>query len=196
MATDPDLTPLLLRLHEAEGEASVEVLDEIVPLLYDELRTLAHAQLRNERSDHTLGTTALVNEAYLRLVKHNRLGAETRAQFFRVAVTTMRRILVDYARARNQLKRGGGQQQRVSLEQAALMSDRTADEVLAIDAALDRLEAINPRGSQVVQHRFFGGLTLEETADVMDLSVPTVHRAWRAARNWLRKEIAQEVTGL
>ncbi len=198
MQAASDVTQLLIRLRDAE--ASADALDRLIPVLYDELRGLAHAQLRRERSDHTLNTTALVNEAYLRLVKQDKLEAEDRRQFFGVAATTMRRVLVDYARSRGRLKRGGGQQP-VSLDDTglppdALLSDGEADEVLALDEALTRLEAINPRGSQVVQHRFFGGLTLEETADVMDLSVPTVHRSWRAARNWLRKEIGRDVTGL
>ena len=193
MEAEHDVTQLLRRLREADAETSAEVLDRLLPLLYDELRTLAHAQLRRERPDHTLGTTALVNEAYLRLVQQDRLSAEDRAQFFGIAATTMRRILVDYARARRRLKRGGNPQ-RISLDEATLLTEREADEVLALDEALGRLEAVNPRGSQVVQHHFFGGLTLEETAEAMALSVPTVHRAWRAARNWLRKEIALELS--
>jgi RNA polymerase sigma factor (TIGR02999 family) len=189
-----DVTQLLLRLHGADPGASAEALEQLVPLLYDELRRLAHAQLRRERPDHTLDTTALVNEAYLRLARHDRLGARDRAQFFAVAATTMRRVLVDYARARHRLKRGGAAPH-VPLDEAELLSEREADEVLALDEALGRLEAINPRGSLVVQHRFFAGLSLEETAELMGLSVPTVHRAWRAARNWLRKEVAHELPG-
>ncbi|MDX1419472.1 MAG: sigma-70 family RNA polymerase sigma factor [Rubricoccaceae bacterium] len=188
-----DVTHLLLQLDDAD--ASSEALDRLVPMLYEELRRLAHAQLRHERSGHTLNTTALVNEAYLRLVRHDRVGAEDRAQFFAVAATTMRRVLVDYARARRRLKRGGGAPH-VPLDEDVLFTEQEADEVLALDEALGRFEALDPRGSQVVQYRFFVGLTLEETADVMGLSVPTVHRAWRAARNWLRKEVSQEVTGL
>ena len=183
-----EITQLLRRL-DAGDEAALE---QLMPLLYDELRFLARKHLRRERPDHTLNTTALVNEAYLRLVQQRRLGVEDRRGFFGIASSTMRRILVDYARARKRLKRGGDQQP-VPLEEAMFLSEREAEEVLVLDEALTRLEAINPRGSQVIQHRFFGGLTLEETAEVMEISVPTVHRAWRAARNWLRKEIKGEL---
>jgi len=164
-----------------------------MPLLYDELRMVARKQLRRERRNHTLGTTALVNEAYLKLVGQQRLKAEDRGRFFAIAATTMRRILIDYARTRKRLKRGG-EQTPVPLDEAeAFLTDREADEVLALDDALNRLAAVNPRGSQVVQYRFFSGLTLAETAEVMDVSVKTVQRAWVAARAWLRKEVAGEL---
>lgn len=188
MSVPGEVTQLLKRLHDGDATA----LDQLVPLLYDELRALARKQLRSERPGHTLNTTALVNEAYLRLVQQRRLGAEGRVQFFAIAATTMRRVLVDYARARKRLKRGGGQTL-ISLEEEAFLSEREAEEVLALDEALMRLEQVNPRGGEVIQHRFFSGLSLEETAEAMGLSVPTVHRAWRAARNWLRKEVTQEL---
>lgn len=187
MSVPGEVTQLLKRLHDGDATA----LEQMVPLLYDELRALARKQLRSERPGHTLNTTALVNEAYLRLVQQRRLGAEDRVKFFAIAATTMRRVLVDYARARKRLKRGGGQTL-VSLDEEAFLSESEAEEVLALDEALMRLEQVNPRGVEVIQHRFFSGLSLEETAEAMGLSVPTVHRAWRAARNWLRKEVTHE----
>ena len=189
MPTSGEVTQLLHRLDRGDDDA----LERLMPLLYDELRMVARKQLRRERRNHTLGTTALVNEAYLKLVGQQRLNAEDRGRFFAIAATTMRRILIDYARARKRLKRGGGQTP-VPLDEAeAFLTDREADEVLALDDALERLAAVNPRGSQVVQYRFFSGLTLAETAEVMDVSVKTVQRAWVAARAWLRKEVAGEL---
>jgi RNA polymerase sigma factor (TIGR02999 family) len=189
MPTSGEVTQLLHRLDRGDEAA----LERLMPLLYDELRMVARKQLRRERRNHTLGTTALVNEAYLKLVGQQRLKAEDRGRFFAIAATTMRRILIDYARARKRLKRGG-EQTPVPLDEAeAFLTDREADEVLALDDALNRLAAVNPRGSQVVQYRFFSGLTLAETAEVMDVSVKTVQRAWVAARAWLRKEVAGEL---
>lgn len=183
------ITQWLRRLHDGDGDA----LEQLMPLLYDELRQIARKQLRAERPGHTLSTTGLVNEAYLRLVDQRQLRAEDRPQFFAIAATTMRRILVDYARTRKRLKRGGGQHP-VPLEEAEqFLTDAEADEVLALDAALDRLAALEPRAVQVVQCRFYSGLTLEETARVLDVSVKTVQRDWIAARAWLRKEIAHEI---
>lgn len=182
------VTQCLRRLRDGDEDA----LEQLMPLLYDELRVLARKQLRSERSGHTLSTTALVNEAYLRLVDQRQLRPEDRAQFFAIAATTMRRILVDYARARKRLKRGG-EQQPIPLEEAeSFLTDEEADEVLALDAALDRLATLEPRVVQVVQCRFYSGLTLDETAQALDVSVKTVQRDWIAARAWLRKEIAED----
>ncbi len=182
------VTQWLRRLRDGDEAA----LERLMPLLYDELRLLARKQLRSERPGHTLSTTALVNEAYLRLVDQRQLRAADRTQFFAIAATTMRRILVDYARTRKRLKRGGGQQP-VPLEHvASFLTDEEADEVLALDAALDRLAALEPRVVQVVQCRFYSGLTLEETAQALDVSVKTVQRDWIAARAWLRKEMAED----
>lgn len=167
--------------------------DHLVALLYGELRGLARAQLRRERVGHTLGTTALVNEAYLRLAGQAALESVDRARFFAIASTTMRRILVDHARKRTRLKRGAGDVP-VALDGAeGLLSEHEADELLALDDALDRLAAVNPRGSAVVQHRFFGGLTLDETAELLGLSTKTVQRDWLVARAWLRKEVARDL---
>jgi RNA polymerase sigma factor (TIGR02999 family) len=180
------VTQWLRRLRDGDEAA----LEQLMPLLYDELRLLARKQLRSERPGHTLSSTALVNEAYLRLVDQHQLRPADRAQFFAIAATTMRRILVDYARTRKRLKRGGGHQP-VPLEEAeSFLTDEEADEMLALDAALDRLAALAPRVVQVVQCRFYSGLTLEETAQALEVSVKTVQRDWIAARAWLRKEMA------
>jgi RNA polymerase sigma factor (TIGR02999 family) len=173
--------------------------DELAAQLYAELRALAHSQLRRERPGHTLGTTALVHEAYLRLGHGPAFGADDRTRFFGAASTAMRRVLVDHARHRLRLKRGAGVDP-IALDVAgalpddALLTDAEADEMLALDDALDRLAQVNPRGSSVVQHRFFAGLTLEETADVLGVSSKTVQRDWMVARAWLRKEIAGDVS--
>jgi RNA polymerase sigma factor (TIGR02999 family) len=167
-------------------------LDHLVPLLYDELREAARRQIRREISPHTLGATALVHEVYLRLLGQRRLEASDRNSFLAIAATTMRRVLVDYARRRRRLKRGG-QSVVVSLEDAGepvLLSEVEVDEVLGLSRALDRLAAEDERAATIVEYRFFAGLTLEETAALLQLSERTVHRTWTFARAWLRKEIA------
>jgi RNA polymerase sigma factor (TIGR02999 family) len=167
--------------------------DDLVARMYDELRALARAHLRRERVGHTLETGALINEAYLRLAGQTALGPLDRTRFFGVASNAMRRVLVDHARRRARLKRGAAEAP-VALDEAdALLSTREADELLVLDDALDRLAACSPRGGAVVQHRFFGGLTLEETAEVLGVSTKTVQRDWLAARAWLRKEIARDL---
>jgi RNA polymerase sigma factor (TIGR02999 family) len=184
-----DLTLLFRRL--AEGDAAS--LERIVGALYDELRELARARLRDERSSHTLQPTALVNEAYLRLARQNRIDAGSRTQFFAVASNTMRRVLVDYARTRNRKKRGGGSE-RVPLEDVeALLTQEEADELLALEDALGRLAQANPRAARVVEHRFFSGLAVEEIAELMGVTTRTIHRDWIAARAWLRKEVARDL---
>ncbi len=190
MSEPGKVTQYLVRLREGDEEA----LDQVVPLLYDELRQMARWHLqRMEKPTHTFNPTDLVNEVYLKLVHQQELRAGDRNQFFAIASNTMRRILVDYARAKKRIKRGGDAP-KVRLDEARhLLTEREADEVLALDEALDRLSALNPRGSQVIQYRFYSGLTLEETAQVMDLSVKTVQRAWVSARAWLRKEVSQEL---
>ena len=168
--------------------------DELVARHYDELRLIAHAYLRRERAGDTLQTTGLVNEAYLRLATLAGLGADEKTRFFAVMATTMRRVLVDHARARRRIKRGAAAEPvPLDLAEGEIFSDAEADELVALDDALTRLERINPRGSEVVQYRFFGGLTLEETAAVLGVSAKTVQRDWLAARAWLRKEVAQDL---
>ncbi|ARA93665.1 hypothetical protein AWN76_011155 [Rhodothermaceae bacterium RA] len=192
MSSPPESVTLLLERLRDGDEAALE---RLVPLLYDELRRLARIHLQHERSGHTLSPTALVNEAYLKLVDQRQLRAEDRHQFFAIASTTMRRILVDYARARKRQKRGGGVRPIPLDEVEAFLTDREADEVIALDEALERLAAVNPRGSQVVQYRFYSGLTLDEIGVVMGLSRKTVQRAWVAARAWLRAHVGDALKG-
>jgi RNA polymerase sigma factor (TIGR02999 family) len=164
-------------------------LDDLIARHYEELRRVAHAHLRRERSGDTLQTTGLVNEAYLRLAGVEGLAAHEKTRFFALASTTMRRILVDYARRRARLKRGADPELVPLAAIEDTFSAAEADELIALDEALTRLEQINPRGSRVVLYRFFGGLTLEETAAVLEMSTKTVQRDWLAARAWLRKEV-------
>ncbi|MBV9958465.1 MAG: sigma-70 family RNA polymerase sigma factor [Acidobacteria bacterium] len=163
-------------------------LDALMPLVYDELRRLAGGYLRRERSDHTLQPTALVNEAYLQLVDQHQSRWQNRAQFIGVAAQMMRRILVDHARAHLAEKRGGGQFT-VALSEADRFGGRPDADLLAIHEALNRLAAIDPQQSRIVELRFFGGLTIEETAEVLKVSHATVERDWKMARAWLRREL-------
>lgn len=161
-------------------------------MLYDELRGLARRLLENERPGHTLTPTALVHEAYLRLAKERRIGVEDRGEFFAVAATAMRRILVESARRRRRAKRGGDAE-RLPLEAvdalAGSLSDEEAEELLAIDAALDTLGGASPRARRVVELRIFAGLTLDETAAALAVHEKTVRRDWQLARAWLRREL-------
>jgi RNA polymerase sigma-70 factor (ECF subfamily) len=162
--------------------------DKLIPLVYDQLRRLARRQLALERPDHSLQATALVNEAYLLLVDQDEVSWQNRAHFFALAAQLMRHILVDYARRRGRAKRGGGGQQ-VSLDEAMLVSGVRAAELVALDDAMNNLAAINPRKSQVVELRYFGGLSVEETAEVLNVSIATVMRDWNAAKAWLYRAI-------
>src|SRR5262245_22958486 len=181
------ITTWLTRLRAGEPGA----LERLVPLVYDELRAVARRQLSREARAQTLSATTLVHEAYLRLLQQRTVDAQDRDSFFAVAAQTMRRILVDHARHRRRLKRGGGQGA-VALDQEhenALLTDNEIEEVLAVDSALARLAALDQRAARVVECRIFAGLTLEETAAVMGTSVKTVQRSWTTARAWLRKEM-------
>jgi len=181
------LTQWLARLSEGDDEA----LDRLLPLVYDELRSLARAQLRNERVDHTLGATALVHEAYVRLARRD-MDPKDRAHFFAIAAQAMRRVLIDHARGRDARKRGSGRTA-LSLEHAdALLASDGAEELLAIDDALERLARANPRAAQVVERRFFAGFTLEEIAESLGVATKTVQRDWTLARAWLQKELERE----
>jgi RNA polymerase sigma-70 factor, ECF subfamily len=159
-------------------------LEKLTPVIYDELKRIAHRYVQRERNGHTLQTTALVNEAYLRLAAQKEIAWENRAHFFAVSAQVMRHILIDYARRRRYAKHGGELQQ-VPLEEATLMSEQRAAELIALDEALDELKQLDRRKSSVVELRYFGGLSLEEAADVLDVSVMTVRRDWRAAKAWL-----------
>jgi len=162
--------------------------DELMPLVYTELRTLAQRQMRRERSGHTLQATALVNEAYLRLIDQRQVKWQNRAHFFAIASQLMRRIVVDYARKRGRLKRGAGAAP-LSLDDAALLTPAQAPELLALNEALDRLAAVDNRKSRVVEMRYFGGLTVEEVAAVLGVSENTVIGDWALAKAWLRREL-------
>lgn len=185
--TEPDVTALLRQMSGGSGEA----LDALVPLVYRELRSIAHRHLRREDPGHTLNTTALVHEAYLRLVDLRRVEWRDRTHFFAMASRMMRRILMNYARMRKRAKRGGG---RVPspLQKGDLPIDENLDDLLALDEALRRLEAANERRCRVVECRFFAGLTIEETAEGLGVSPGTVKRDWRLARLWLNRELAAE----
>jgi RNA polymerase sigma factor (TIGR02999 family) len=181
-------------LAEASG-GNVEALNRLVPLVYDELRKIAHAQLRQERAGHTLNTTALVHEAYVKLVDQDRVEWRDRSHFYGVAAQAMRRILVNYAEARRAQKRGGGVE-KVPLDESVVpLDDAQLDEVLALDQALNRLQEFNPRGARVVEYRFFAGLQHDEVAEIMEVSPITVRRAWGAARSWLRRELSEGAPG-
>jgi RNA polymerase sigma-70 factor, ECF subfamily len=180
----------ITRLLHAWSAGDQSALEGLVPIVYDELRRLARRYMANERPGHTLQTTELVNEAYMRLVKYERMNWEDRAHFFAASAQAMRRILVEHARKHNQ-KRGAGAQH-VSLEEAAAVgSDRTED-LVALDQALDKLARREPRKAKIIEMRFFGGLTEEETAKVLNLSRGTVKRDWEIAKLLLYRELSSE----
>ena len=170
------------------GEGDQAARDQLMPLVYEELRRMAHQHMRKERPGHTLQTSALVNEAFVRLIDQKEVRWQNRAHFFGIAAQMMRRILVDYARSRQYAKRGGGAQQ-VSFDDALIVSAERADEVVALDDALLDLAQFDQRKSQIVELRFFGGLSIEETAEVLNVSPGTVMRDWTLAKAWLRKQI-------
>jgi RNA polymerase sigma factor (TIGR02999 family) len=166
-------------------------LERLVPLVEAELRRLARAYMRRERRDHTLQTTALVNEAFLRLTDARHVRWEDRAHFLGISARLMRRVLVDHARSRGYRKRGGGAQ-RVTLSEGLLASPEPALDVVALDRALESLTAADPRKGRTIELRFFGGLSVEETAQVLDVSQDTVKRDWRLAKLWLLRELEGE----
>jgi RNA polymerase sigma factor (TIGR02999 family) len=181
------VTQLLLEVSGGDRSA----VDELLPLVYRELKRLAGAQLRNERPGHTLQPTALVHEAYIKLVDQRDVSWQNRAHFMGVAAQVMRRILMDYARTRNREKRGSGVRP-VALDEALVVSEDRSSELVEIDEALTRLEQMDPRQAKVVELRFFGGLSVEETAEVMGISTPTVKREWAMAKAWLRRELTAD----
>ena len=180
------ITELLGRWSRGDEEA----LDQLMPLVYGELRRLAGAYLRRERQQHTLQPTALVNEAYLKLVRQRNMPWQNRAQFFGVAAQLMRRILVDHARANYASKRGGHQVY-VSLKNVGPSETQVEADVLALHDVLNRLAEIDPDQTRIVELRFFGGLTIEETAEVMQISHSTVEREWKLAKAWLKRELTK-----
>jgi RNA polymerase sigma factor (TIGR02999 family) len=180
-----NVTRLLLDWSNGNKEA----LDSLLPIVYDELRRQASRYLRRERAGHTLQTTALINEAYLRLVNQKNVHWQNRAHFFGIAAQLMRRILVDHARTRKRSKRGGSDI-RVSLNEATVTSQAQDLDLVALDEALERLVEIDPQQSRIVELRFFSGLNVEETAEVLRISPATVKREWRIAKAWLHREIS------
>jgi len=172
------------------GNGDQEALDKLMPLVYEELRRMAKRHMDRQGPGHTLQTTALIHEAFLRLVDQKEAHWQNRAHFFAVAARAMRHILVDYARARHAAKRGG-EALVVSLDEAAVASDERVAEMVALDDALDSLAAVDRRKCQVVELRYFGGLSVEETAEVLKVSPETVARDWRLARTWLLRELSK-----
>jgi RNA polymerase sigma factor (TIGR02999 family) len=185
MQPPESVTQLLLKWSHGDQNA----LDKLMPLVYSELRKLAGNYLRRERRDHTLQPTALVNEAYLKLIDQRDAKWQNRAHFFGVAAQLMRRILVDHARAYQAAKRGGSDKQRLSITSAGQLSEEPDTDILALHEALNELTEIDPQQGRVVELKFFGGLSIEETAEVLDIGHATVERDWKMARAWLRRKL-------
>jgi len=177
------------KLLEQWNNGDREALDKLMPLIYEELRKMARRYMRQQNPGHTLQTTALIHEAYLRMVKQKEKHFQNRTHFFGVAAQAMRHILVDYARERHTAKRGGGARP-ISLEEAALVSPERAVELINFDEALNELEKLSKRQSRVVELRYFGGLSVEETATVLEVSPETVMRDWSIARTWLHRALS------
>jgi RNA polymerase sigma-70 factor, ECF subfamily len=185
------ITKLLL----AWGAGDDAALEKLIPLVYQELRRLARRYMQGERSNHTLQTTALVNEAYLRLVDSRQVRWQNRTQFFAISAQLMRRILVDFARSRRYQKRGGGAQ-KVTLNEESIISPRQGRDLVELDGALNALASADARKARVVELRFFGGLNVEETATVLNVSPDTVLRDWKLAKAWLAREMGRGQTGV
>ena len=183
----PDVTTLLQQWSDGDQEA----LDKLMPLVYDELRSIASAYLQRERQAHTLQTTALVNEAFLRLIDQRRVHWRNRTHFYGIAAQLMRRVLIDHARAHQTNKRGKGQVT-LLLDEAFNVSTERDAELIALDDALKSLAEIDPRKAQIVEMRFFGGMTAEEIAEALGISTETVKRQWRLAKAWLYRELNKE----
>jgi RNA polymerase sigma factor (TIGR02999 family) len=179
------ITQLLIEWREGDESA----LDRLIPVVYDELHRLAHHYMRNERRGHTLQTSDLVNEAYLRLVDHKGMRWQNRAHFYGVAAQAMRRILVDHARLRGSAKRGG-RARIIGLEEAATLPQRQAADLVALDKALNELAVLDARKSKIVEMRYFGGMTLDETAEALGVSTATVSRDWDTAKAWLLRAMS------
>ena len=181
------LTELLL----SWGDGNDSAREALLPLVYEDLRQIARGYLRRERPGHTLQTTDLINEAYIRLVDHKGMRWQNRAHFYAVAAQAMRRILVDHARSRSYLKRGGDKR-RVTLDEVTDLAQDKAAEMIRLDDALTQLTFLDPRKSKVVELRYFGGMSVEETAEVLGISPVTVMREWRTAKGWLLRAMSPE----
>lgn len=186
----PVSTPTITQLLVAWNQGDQSALEQLTPLVYRELHRLAHGYLAGERPDHVLQTTALVNEAFVRLIDWQAVEWQDRAHFFGVAATLMRHILVQFAREQQAAKRGGGLALHVTLSEAAGVELQQSPDLVALDDALTTLEKLNPRHSRIVELRFFGGLSLEEAAEFLHLSVSTVRRDWRMAQAWLHQQLS------
>ena len=184
------VTQLLMNWSKGDKTA----LDQLIPLVHSELRRLAKRYMARQNPGHTLQTSALINEAYLRLVDQQSVHWQDRAHFFAVSAQIMRNILIDHARKYSYAKRGAGAR-KVALDSSIAMPEKKAKEIVALDDALVGLATVDPRKSQIVELRFFGGLTIEETAEVMSISPATVQREWRAARAWLQRAMSDEKAG-
>ena len=182
-----ELTQMLIQLSEGKSQ----IVDDILPLIYGELRSLANNYLRRERTDHTLQPTALVHEAYMKLIDQTQVKWQNRAHFFGIAANIMRRILVDYARKHGANKRGGAAEKIPLEEEIMIVSEGKSAELLALDEALKNLSEIDEMKSKIVELRYFGGLSVEETAEVLGVSEITVKRHWRMAKAWLYGQLAQ-----
>jgi RNA polymerase sigma factor (TIGR02999 family) len=180
------VTALLGRLRDGR----TDVADQLVPLIYDELRRIAGAQMRRERVGHTLQATAVVHEAYMRLAGEQEIQWQNRAHFFAIAARVMRQVLLDYARQRRAEKRGGEAAQKVEIDAELLVGPNRIEDIVAMDEVLTRLSDLDQLQGRIVELRFFGGLSVEETAEVMDISDSTVKREWRSAKAWLHRELA------
>lgn len=185
MSTPTGVTQLLIDWSKGDQAA----LDQLMPLVYSELRRLATNYLRRERQGHTLQPTALVNEAYLKLVDQRNAKWQNRAQFFGISAQLMRRILVDHARQHRAAKRGGSEQQRLSITSAEKFAKQSEIDLLALNEALDELTKMDPQQARIVELKFFGGLSIEETAEVLGIGHATVERDWKMARAWLRRQL-------
>jgi RNA polymerase sigma-70 factor (ECF subfamily) len=186
MSENSEITQMLLQL----TDGNKDVVNRILPHIYDELRRLAGSYLRRERSDHTLQPTALVHEAYMKLIDQNRVKWQNRAHFFGIAAQVMRRILMDHARKHTAEKRGGDAEVLPIEEEILVVSHDRSAELVALDDALDELARVDPEKAKIVELRYFGGLSIEETAEVMGVSVPTVNRHWKMAKAWLYSELS------
>ncbi|MDX1641069.1 MAG: ECF-type sigma factor [Balneolaceae bacterium] len=185
----------ITRLLQSSQAGDKEAVNKLLPLLYDEMRSMAHQKLKFERNGHTLDTTALVHETYFKLINHNKVEWQSRAHFLAIAALAMKRILINYAEKKKAIKRGGDFT-RVELEEmkgeVENMSESMADEIIALNEALKKMEEFNQRGSQVVDYHFFGGLTWKEISEVMGIAPITVRRAWNVAKLWLRRELKEK----
>lgn len=188
MAYQPEVTELLLAFSDGERDA----MDDLMPIVYSQMRQMAHNQLRRERRDHTLNTTALVHEAFLKLVDQNRVQWQNRNHFFAIAAQAMRRILVNYAKMRQRKKRGGDAA-KVSFDEQQVLPQARPEELIALDEALTRLEAVDERRARIVECRYFAGFSIDETAEILGVSARTVKRDWTLARAWLYREIAADL---